>query len=481
MSAPISSFRKLSISTQMEAAERQGRGQNENQQRHRTPVNAESSTDDYSSSEDETGSEEEGGITGNPHVLALDHCRQYGSRYAFQMVDAEIRSCGIRLDETMNMPSCSCNEGESCRHVQWLLQKLDQVRKSSPTKRPTRPHAYITSKGLKPICKLLKWEVRDEHEEEVQEYPWALQKDYAVQDVEPQAQQNRKTIVRDLLATFSKTVTEDFRRDIFDAPIVLDENSTYMTGDLEGTLARLLLTDTVMFNTFKERVTPDMRASRYFQNMKEKAFKALKALDDYCHGGPLVVGGDFDIIWCAQELTNIVRTINENISTRQPLQLSTRTEAASALISILATVVVHRNHDVYQDLTWQRQRRHGEPQIDRNLYARLIGCTTDANPSGGSFVISALMDLPEARVFVDQLEDVLTRLESIGWSAPRAYTEKLRGIIARLKRSRTPALERALTPSAPGSSGGSGGTGGSGKRAAAAAAGDARERVKRMK
>ena len=93
-------------------------------------------------------------------------------------------------------------------------------------------------------------------------------------------------------------------------------------------------------------------------------------------------------------------------------------------------------HDAYQNSTWPRRRPHGELSIDRNLYERLIGTTSRTSPAGGNFVIKALQDLPEARHFVEELEELLVMLETIGWGpAPQAYRDKLGALISQLKGS----------------------------------------------
>lgn len=449
MSTPVASFKKLSISDLMETTEPQGRKVDDaNRGSTRYAPEDDETSSEASSSEEEDSDGDEG--NGNTHVLALDHCRQIGSRYAFQVVDAEVRRCGIRLDETMNIPYCSCNGGAQCRHTQWLLAELAKVRRSSPTKKPLSPHAYITSKGLGSICKTLKWELRDASDDEAMEYPWALKKDYAVQAPEEQTEQNRTFIVRDMLASFSNTPTDEFRNDIFNTVPGSSVGDVYLPNDLQGTIARVLLHDDEMFDYFNTLIKPDTRATKYFQNMALKAQRTLTSLENYCEGGPSQAGGDFDLIWCAQSLTEIVNTISHNLSTRQPLSSATRTTAAKTLISILSTVIKSRNHDVYQNLSWPRPRKHGEPQIDRNLYQRLIGSTAPANPSGGTFVIKALQDLPEAKAYIDSLEECVVLLESVGWSAPKQYVDRLKELCRWLKGVSGP----SPSSGSPGSSGG---------------------------
>jgi hypothetical protein len=240
------------------------------------------------------------------------------------------------------------------------------------------------------------------------------------------------------MATLSSYVTDDFRSDIFDTPDDISLDDQFVLGDLEATLAKILIKDDDIFHQFDALVPRNARASDYFRKMGLKAQHTCVLLDNYCEVGP-AAGQQYDIIWCAQTLNDIVTAISQNVAQRQPLSPASREEAAKALVSILSMVVKDRNHDVYQNPQWPRRRPHGEPQIDRNLYERLIGTQSRANPAGGNFVIKALQDLPEAQRFVDELEDILRILKTIGWGpAPQAYTDKLNAIIAQLKRGSGP-------------------------------------------
>lgn len=208
-------------------------------------------------------------------------------------------------------------------------------------------------------------------------------------------------------------------------------------GDLEATIARLLILDDAFFYQFKSLVSRNICATEYFRKMALKAVKAFDLLDQYEQLGP--TAGQHDLAWCAQTLVDIVDSISSNVTMRQPLSPSSREEAAKSLVGILKDVVKNHNYDIYQTVKWPRRRPHGELQIDRNLYERLIGSTSRSNPSGGNFVIKALQDLPEAQRFVEDLEEILGLLETIGWGpAPRAYRYKLSALIAQLKRVPSP-------------------------------------------
>lgn len=397
----------------------------------------------HSESEEESASEDDEDYdvesitdhSSNEHIIAIDHCRQHNSTYAFQIADAEVHRCSIRINEAGTRPTCSCGEEGTCRHIHWLLNKLERTRKDTTAVAP-RPHEIISAKGFKNVCEELHWELREGLDSDSEEPQWKIRKDYAVTAPGHQTRglfKERVRVVRDILATFSTSPMDEFRKDIFEGPDDFAVGKVLVPRDLEATVSRLLILNDEVFTQFKTLVKPDIRASDYFQKMAVKAQNTCVLLDKYCDGGPTEAGGNFDLIWCAQTLTNIVTSIHTNVIDRQPLRSSSREEAARALISILRMVVKQRNHDVYQNLKWKRSRVHGEPQIDRNLYQRLIGSTARANPAGGNFVIKILQDLPEARRFVEDLEEIYNLLKTVGWSAPQSYLDKLESLITQLK------------------------------------------------
>jgi hypothetical protein len=169
--------------------------------------------------------------------------------------------------------------------------------------------------------------------------------------------------------------------------------------------------------------------------MQVRAVDKLRLLDNYVDNGPGDDGRQYDIIWCAQELVDIVAAIDRNVSERGggSLSPSSRTFAAGTFVSILEMVVA-RDRDVYARISWHRQKRHGEKRIHRNLYARLIGVLSSENPSDGPFVLQALQPLgPAATIYIERLETVLHNIGPRGSQAPKAYQEKLRGFINQLR------------------------------------------------
>ena len=343
----------------------------------------------------------------------------------------------IRISTTdAGNPTCSCREEGTCKHIVWLLEQLSRTRRDTvePTT-PTTPYEQISTIGLSSVCEELHWELREGTDSDTEETKWQLKKDYTASEVGRLTRgiiRERMKVVRDIMATLSPLLPEDYRADIFESPDNIPMQGQCVVGDLEATVSRLMILDDDLFHQFKDLVSRDTRATEYFRKMELKAQNTLELLDKYCDIGPTT--GPHDLVWCAQTLVDIVNSISANVAERQPLSPASREQAAKSLVSILGLVVKKRNHDVYQNLRWTRRRQHGEPQTDRNLYQRLIGSQSRSNPAGGNFVIKALLDLPEAQRFVDELEDILSTLGTIGWGpAPQAYRDKLSGLITQLK------------------------------------------------
>ena len=441
MSSPISSFSKLSITQGMQSSRGHARGHSGGKGKGKAPAR----DDDPSSSDNESeeGPEEGTDISWSGRLFALDHCRQHGTRYAFQISYAEVQRYSVRISTTdAGNPTCSCNEEGICRHVTWLLEQISRTWTDASEQSPVTPYEQISSMGLDTVCDELHWELREGTDSDTEETRWQLKKDYSSSELPRQTRgmiKKRLKTVRDILATLSSEVTDDFRPDIFDTPDEISFEDSFIPGDLEATLAIILLKDDQIFEDLNAIVPRNARAMDYFRKMGLKAQHTLDLFDKYCDVGPTAAGQQYDVIWCAQQLIDIVDAIGRNVADRQPLKTSSREEAAKSLVSILRTVVKDRNHDVYQNTQWPRRRPHGEPSIDRNLYERLIGTHSRANHAGGHFILKVLQDLPEAQPFVDDLEEVLRVLKTIGWGpAPKAYTEKLNAIIAQLKRGSGP-------------------------------------------
>lgn len=453
MSAPVSGFSKLSINP-MQSSRTHAKGKGtviEPEEDDDSSSSEEQSEEDLEEEPELAEEEVDGAATKSVYthrIFAVDHCRHTGTYYAFQMACAQVERYSIRIStEALAEPTCSCAEpGTSCRHIMWLLQQLDQLSDNN-THSPLTPYEQISTRGLDIVCEEMQWEHREWADSDTEETRWQLKKENPLGTVRRQARgkaRQRMQAVRDIMATMSPVVADDYRADIFDVSDKITDTDVFTKGDLEATVSKILILDDRIFDKFQDLVSRDIRASDYFNKMALKAKEACDRLDDFCEVGPSA--GPYDLIWCAQTLLDIVSAISHNVAERQPLSSSSRESAAKALVFILGMVVRDRNHDVYQNPNLPRRRPHGEPQRDRNLYLRLIG-DSRSSAAGGYFVIKALQDLPEALRFVDDLEDILRRLDSVGWAAPQNYRDKLGALILQLKSG-------SANPSPPGTSSG---------------------------
>lgn len=459
MSSPLANFSKLSIAPKMLSSGGASYNQSTGKGKGKAPVPGYDPSTSEESSEEEEEEEESSNDEGeddheentdmpwSDRIVTVDHCRQFGARYAFQIAYAEVQRYSIRISRAdPTRPTCSCDEAGTCHHIHWLLEQLSRATADTAEGNTLGPYEQISTTGLWTVCDRLHWELREGPEADSEETEWQLlKKKDAPRSQSLWSESGRQTrgmikermnVVRDIMATLSSEITDDYRRDIFDAHEDISIHNAFVPRDLEATVSRLLFLNDDMFHQFSSLMPSNTRASEYFRKLALKARNTCDGLDKYCEFGPSA--GQYDLITCAQTLVDIVDTIHRNIAERQPLSSASREEAAGALVAILQMVVKERNHDVYQNLKWTRRRPHGEPQIDRNLYLRLIGSTSRANPAGGAFVLKALQDLPEAQRFVEDLEEILTILETIGWAAPQAYRDKLGGIITQLKDKPSP-------------------------------------------
>jgi hypothetical protein len=470
MSPTNLNFSQLSISPKMQASGNpqhfrqfgKGKGRVQSDDDPTTPTK--NTKEDYSqnddddddddvdnSSEDEDDADQTADTISGKPLFALDHCRQIGEKYAFQIAYAEVQNISVRISsedpEGLSI-TCSCNM-DSCPHIEWLLEQLARSR-TRDAGREGGPYEHITATGLANICQMLGWEwvetgvVAAENEYQI------VKQETSTPALQSPSVQDKIDTTCDILATLSPNkFADDLKSNIFGPN---PENSAITNvlapRDLEKTLARMLVEDEVLLRRFKSLVPSELRATEYFRKMAERAEYMTVLLYDFSVSGRQHHDVDHTVIWCADQLADIVNSIHQNVTIRQPLSQECRGEAARSLIKILDMVVL-RNQEVYQSLdpSVRRKRPHGEPQTARNLYMRLIGVSGEDNPAGGTFVLKALEDLPEAVGHVEKLEEILAKLDSIAWKAPQPYLSKLRGIISRLRGDTSASSIKARYPS----------------------------------
>lgn len=398
------------------------------------------SSSDESSEEDIEGSDSDSDEKNDytNAVFAIDHCRHTGSHYAFQMASCKVERHSIRIKTAMPAePACSCGTPH-CHHITWLLEQLSGTSLEDNTNALLTPYEQITACGFDRVCKDLHWELREEADAVPEETRWQLNKDRSSMAGGRRSKmtiKQRMDIVRDIMATMSSKVRDDYRPDVFDSSSNFSRDSIFTPGDLEATISKMLILDDKLLDQFQYIISRDERASDLFIKMELRAKKVCDRLDSFCDVGPISGHSQHDLIWCATMLCNIVTSISHNVTERQPLSSKSREAAAKALVRILS-MVVDRNCDIYQNSNIASKRPHNESQRDRNLYLRLIG-DPQSSPMGGNFILGALQDLPEAVRYVDELDIILVRLDSVDWTAPKLYRDKLRALISHLKSGST--------------------------------------------
>jgi hypothetical protein len=322
MSAPISGFSKLSIS-QMQSSRTHSKGKGKATK----PEDDSSSSDEHSEEDVEEGSDSsDEDIDDNidsvytHSVFAIDHCRNIGTHYAFQMAYAPVERYSIRISAAdLTQPTCSCRVPD-CQHIDWLLSQLSHLQREPFAGVALTPYEQISGYGLNAVCEELHWELREGANSDAEETQWQLQKDYSSVSSRRQTRnmiKHRMRIVRDILATMSPVVYSEYRGDIFDADDDLSSDNIFTQGDLEATISRILIFDDQIFHKFRYLVSQDVCASDYFTKMAQKAKETCERLDIFCEIGPQASGGYDDLIWCAQTLVDIVTAISSNV-TRRP-------------------------------------------------------------------------------------------------------------------------------------------------------------------
>lgn len=404
----------------------------------------------------------------SPKLFALDHCRQIEptQTFAFQIRFAQVQRYSVRFNPEKNSgrPTCSCEEEGTCQHIAWLLEQLEPGMEPA-NDQSLSPQERLHETGLENICHTLDWELRGSDYDGPTENEYQLVKKNDTNStssgsvVHPPSQRTREmrrlrlAAVRDIMATLSHHDVQDtYRPDVFNDNGREVSDYSVAPQDLEKTLARILFHNDRTFYQFDAFVRVDVRAEEYFRKMVYKAQSVCASLDEYVQNGPGNFREIHDVVWCGKELVGIVESIRQNIELRAPLSSHSKQVAAKALIDILQ-IVVHRNTELYdsQHMNWTRRRPHGERQIRRNLYQFLIGTASSENPARGTFVLNVLQELPEAVRFVEELDEILRKLETVGFKEP-AYTEKLRGIISRLKSMNTPGESSSSSGKRPASS-----------------------------
>lgn len=323
------------------------------------------------------------------------------------------------------VPSCTCESGESpCRHILWLFDQItSQVLGARGSPYMLTRNGYPAELGNPYDA------IADFHLDMLAD---SLHCDIVGQSEDPNPRRVRET--RDILASLNDVPPDEYRPDLFDKYNKNhDDNSkdkdndnarprkrkrTIARGDLEKTVARMLLRNDDVFHSFLS----SMRGNEMrFRSLQLRAEAALAGLTQYTNDPALQnVAKPKDVAWCAKHLEYVTRQIRNVIhTTDRPLETRELRAAARTAVYVLEQVVLHHNRDVGPaDL----------PADRRNLYRRLVG-----NDDNGDFVVDVLASIPPEVLapWVDDLGTIERRIAELG--APAAYLARLRSLLGHLK------------------------------------------------
>ncbi|KAL0939313.1 SWIM zinc finger protein [Colletotrichum truncatum] len=393
----------------------------------------------------------------HPPQLSLKKCLLRDNYYAFHMTELVDRSIRIGSpDSRWPKPYCSCMEENAppCEHLLWFLDQLSKQTLydhdltlplnmasggypeeiGDPYKDISTFHLDVLADGLH--CNIFDpTTVAGDESEHVngssdsEDSGESDSEDYLDRPIPRRIQE-----IREMLAVVtSASAPEDFRPDLVSSSIkkaaVIINKNPIKRHDLEGTIFRMLLTNDEFFHYFLSKMRPTDPVSDPFRKLSQRVDRVLHELDAFAAGttSTTLTEGPRDVAWAARHITGVVGLIRAAIFKRQrPLEGWERSSAARALIHILSGVV-ERNRDFIPPSTGRATAASLSRQ-DRNIYLRLVGDRDEG------FVVSILNLLPPdaAAPFLHSLDVIQDRLGVNG--APTSYVEKLRSLMARLKR-----------------------------------------------
>lgn len=241
---------------------------------------------------------------------------------------------------------------------------------------------------------------------------------------------------RDILSTFDpEELPSNFRSDIFEE---INRPRTpaqcLIQLDLEGTIFRLAVNDHAVYKSLSEAQPVKARAVGLFQKVTRRIKMALAVFDNYAKNGiqsESLPGTSVKDL--GSQLQYFVDIIGAEVPKREP---HGGEQAAECLIFLLREVC-NRNHDAFDDNTWERRAPRGEEEDDRNLFQCLIGHPPTGSPA---FALDALKTLPEGvlattdkRERVEEVRGLLHRHQ-----APVAYRRALQAILDSLTGATSP-------------------------------------------
>ncbi|OCL11356.1 hypothetical protein AOQ84DRAFT_192062 [Glonium stellatum] len=361
---------------------------------------------------------------GDDNQIGMNYCTEWDEYYAFHISDRITVRIGTG-ESQYRIPQCTCganDKGIACKHIYWLE---DQLVSEAPDS--VRPEVVkLVSDGSQILSGLPSVVIENVGFEEIAENrQWVVHNDG--QDTEEE--------MMEMLSVFepSGNLPSEFKEDTPGKPVQhLSHSRIYK--EFSNFLTQYAVDDVGMFHRLQDIITPDFRATVFFEKMANRASQAFKALDDYVTRGP-TTNESCDIVTCAERLDELLEEIDEAYEERVssgPLRSKeAANKAASALILILEGVV-ERNGDAYANTSWKRISQN-EVEQDKNLYLRLIGAPLEAR---GPFVLDVLKNIPfeVIRNHLERLSGIADMLES--YEAPQRYRNMLRFIMSQDSRKR---------------------------------------------
>lgn len=420
--------------------------------------------------------------------LVLQWCQsvqeqQDGQFYAFQIHEVVRKSRAVRIGSAKSRyrkPRCNCmgDSDKPCKHLIFLLDQLthhtsDQALPDEPihlgsngdgTRRDDSPFDRISSFHLDLLAS-------------------KLHSGVGSPECRPTVNPVRLQETREILVSIAEPDIDDhsvkeYRPDIFEDPDPTFENNSIIAyNDLTRTVANMLMTNNEFFAYFLELLGPNSKAGNPFRKVQQHVDRVLGELGAYARGPPAAAAGDAaegprDVPWAAAHITRAVSAIQSLLQNRADAPSpAERAAAAGALVRILHAVIMDWNRDVHfapaatpatTTTTSSSGSSHATrrppptsalqpppprepskakaaaaaaaaaaPQVDRNLYQRLIGSQTR---SPAAFAVDVLTQLPEQNQWIETLEEIEARLGTYG--PPAGYMGRLRDLIALMRSSR---------------------------------------------
>ncbi|KAK8125272.1 uncharacterized protein PG998_001031 [Apiospora kogelbergensis] len=361
----------------------------------------------------------------DPPRCILQGCKARDDFIVFQVAELVQHSVrAIQPGIPTSLPHCSCDEKRPCRHMLWLYDQI--TNQLEPTHRKT---LTLTAGGYPSELGNIYDKINEFHLDMLAE---ALHSQMDTDEDNP-VNPHRVQSIREMMASLNAAPADGYRPDLFANPT--RGKRVIKTGDLEGTIFRMLLRNDSFFQYFRSSLRYDEVLRSPLRKLQWRAETAIAKFDAFSLA-PAQPSHDRvkDAEWCAGHLLDVDRQINSITQhTDRPLSDGERHEIIRFLIHMVQEVV-HRNTGVHLDY---------QAKAKRNLYFALLG-NRDRD-----FVTGTLESIPSHDIFpftadISSIIDTLGRLE---YGVPITYMGKLRRVVKNARRTNTSSPSGAKRPS----------------------------------